>query len=662
MNTVFLASDREYMLAAMRRALPEGCTAVCVNTPEEVISYTSLDADIALVDITSRRSEHISIISQLKKLMPNCAVIAVLPSEKREGEELVTDMCYETVRVPIDIADLRISVLRVIERSRLLREITHLKANLHEKRDIELPHAQIAHSDSRFNGVLRKFAKGLGAGFNRERLIKFIHEAIDELNPVSRVSIILAEPGGEYTVASSRGLHPDVLDSLYLSPGRGLLLWLSQQGRVLRKSEAGYSGDPLLLDAVREMDVLQAVVSIPSIGKGRLLGSINLGEKVIGGQYSNEELEMLYILASNIAVALEDIDIFNELQHQKSYIEDILLRMNSGVITIDASDRITIFNHRAAETLDIQAERVIGGDLRNLPSPLGDMLHESLVTGRKRNQHQIKLAGKRDCYLEISTFQLRDALSSVRGAVLIFDDISTERALQREKENAQRLEMLNRVVALLAHELRNPLVSVNTFIELFPERKNDEDFNSGFYEAVCKDVHRLDDLLDKLITLSKQSDYDFESTDVSSLLKERIKKLETPAREAGISIKPSMGAASVRLSLDRKQMGKAIEYIIHNSINSTRSGGVVSVSIDDGADGDYVRISVNDDGDPLPANSVDDVFRPFFVSDGRGADIGLAVAHRIVHDHGGNLIINGNDRARFEVVLPVNSDRGENHE
>ncbi|MDD2484939.1 MAG: ATP-binding protein [bacterium] len=657
MNTVFLASDEEYMLAAMRRALPEGCTAVHISTPEEVISHISLDADIALVDITGRRSEHISLISQVKKHMPGCAVIAILPAKKREGEDLVADMCYETVRVPVDITDLRLSIMRAIERSKLLREVTHLKTNLHEKHYIEYPHNQVAHSDSRFNSVLRKFARGLGAGFNRERLIKFIHEAIDELNPVSRISIVLAEPGGEYIIASNRGLHPDVLESLYLSPDRGLLLWLAQQGRVLRKTEAGYSGDSLLLDAIREMELLQAVVSIPSIGNGRLLGIINLGEKVVGGQYSNEELEMLYILASNIAVALEDIDIFNELQHQKSYIEEILLRMHSGVITIDTLDHITIFNHRAAEILNIPGDRVVGKDLRNLPSPLGDMLHESLATGRKRNGYEIKLAGKHECYLKISTFQLIDALSSVRGAVLIFDDISMERALARERENAQRLETLNKVVALFAHELRNPLVSVNTFIELFPMRKDDDDFSTDFYEAVCKDVHRLDDLLGKLIALSKQSDYNFITTDLSSLLDDRIKKLEKLALESGVSIKSGMENNSVLLPLDREQMGKAIEYVIHNSINFTKSGGTVSVSMEDTGE-EYVKIVVDDDGDPLSVGSGDDVFRLFFTSNGRGADIGLAVAQRIMHDHGGRLVINGQNKMRFELILPANAERG----
>ncbi len=661
MNTVFLASEEEYMLAAMRRALPEGCTAVHISTPEEVISHASLDADIALVDITGRRSEHVSLISQVKKHMPGCAVIAILPAKKREGEDLVTDMCYETVRVPVDITELHLSITRAIERSKLLREITHLKTNLHEKRYIEYPHNQVAHSDSRFNSVLRKFARGLGAGFDRERLIKFIHEAIDELNPVSRISIILAEPGGEYIIASSRGLHPDMLESLCLSSDRGLLLWLTQQGRVLRKTEAEYSGDPLLLDVVREMELLQAVVSIPSIGNGRVLGVINLGEKVVGGQYSNEELEMLYILASNIAVALEDIDIFNELQHQKSYIEEILLRMHSGVITIDASDRITIFNHRAAEILNIPRDRVIGKDLRNLPSPMGDMLHESLVTGRKRNGYEIKLAGKHECYLKISSFQLIDVLSSVRGAVLIFDDISMERTLAHERENAQRLETLSKVVALFAHELRNPLVSVNTFIELFPERKNDDDFNTGFYKAVCQDVHRLDDLLGKLIALSKQSDYNFITMDLSSLLDDRVKKLKKHAIESGVNIKLDIEDNPVLLSLDREQMGKAIEYVIHNSINFTKSGGTICVSVEN-IDKEHVKISVDDDGDPLSVGSGDDIFRLFFTSNGRSADIGLAVAQRIIHDHGGRLVINGNNRERFELILPANAEQGEKHE
>lgn len=653
MDTVFLITEGTEHRKALSRALPEDCSVVVLDSSSELSGCISLNPSLALIDLTSSMRHRLRLMEELHRALPLCSLVTILPEQYGEEEEPDLDSVYETHCHPLRIPVLRRTVRHALERGKLLGELDYFKRLLRSdgiRREIQ-PKPTGGGVGFMLSRALKGFAKGPGAGFDIHSLAEFVLESINELSSVSRVSLVFGTPEKGYRIHGSRRLKPDMADSISLSADRGLLLWLRHQGRILRRSEANLFSDPSLHQAVREMDMLQAVVSIPIIGQGRLLGVINLGEKAVGGSYDNEELEMLYVLASNVAIALENIQIFRELRHQKSYIEDILQRMNSGVITIDDRDTITIFNQRAADILGLSREAVLGCDLRVLPSPLGDIIHQSLAGHGRFERREVQIVGPRSCKAEISTFQLQDDGDGSPGAVLIFDDISAERDLQREKEQRQHLELLNRVLATIAHELRNPLVSVNTFIDLFPLKKQDEEFSSSFYGTVCEDIRRLEDLLGKLIVLSQATDYAFRRLDLSTIIQSSIERAGKSAADAGVSLRLHIGPGKMEISADDRELGRALGYILRNAIEASPAGAAVEIGAELKDPDQLVRITIEDRGDPLPESGPDYILQLFYQGEGRGGDIGLAVAQRIIEDHGGVMSIKGEGGATGVVLL-----------
>ena len=141
-------------------------------------------------------------------------------------------------------------------------------------------------------------------------------------------------------------------------------------------------------------------------------------------------------------------------------------------------------NPRAAEILGLDAQAIVGQDLRVLPSPLGDMLYEALSSGRAQPRAEIRLA-LRGLWLEVSTYPVRG--DETAGAVLVLDDLTAQKELAAQKREAEQFDLLTRVIARIADEIKNPLVSINTFMELIGERFDDPDFRRHFSSVVAGD-------------------------------------------------------------------------------------------------------------------------------------------------------------------------------
>ena len=130
------------------------------------------------------------------------------------------------------------------------------------------------------------------------------------------------------------------------------------------------------------MAVLQATIAMPLMSHGELVAVLTLGQRVTGGGYSRRETEIIYNLASHLATAIRDIRVHHLLEYQKQFTERILAHMSNGVITIGPDERVVIINRRAEEILGMAARDALNRDLRVLPSPLGDLLFETLTRGR----------------------------------------------------------------------------------------------------------------------------------------------------------------------------------------------------------------------------------------------------------------------------------------
>src|SRR5438552_14933495 len=477
-------------------------------------------------------------------------------------------------------------------------------------------------------------------------------DAIGELLRPSRSALLLLDETRQtYRVSTHRALAAQIVSSVRLNASDGLPRWLASQGRPARLHDLS---DP---EVARELTLLGGVVAVPLLTHGDLVAILVVGHPVAGGAYGRPEMEILFDLSTHLATAVRDITLHHQLHHEKEFNERILSHMSSGVVTIGRDEKVGTLNRRAEEILSLSAPAVVGRDLRLLPSPLGDMLYETLAHGRAvpKSEIQLPLGG---LWLEVSTYPIRGDEATPLGAVLVLEDRTAQKELAARKRQAEESQLLARVIARIADEIKNPLVSINTFVELIDERYDDPDFRKLFSSVVRRDVRRLVQVFEKLAGLVSQGELNFGTVDVHSVIDEAVADVERgDVTRKTISVHVTREPASLPVKVDPTQLRKAFAYLIWYLGHHSSDPATVSLSVGRRAEGDGpddVRIVVGSRTAAVPTREGEQLFDPVRMVQESLIDIGPAVSQRIVEALGGRLELRqGRHDVAFVMRLPV---------
>jgi len=220
----------------------------------------------------------------------------------------------------------------------------------------------------------------------------------------------------------------------------------------------------------------------------------------------------------------------------------------------------------------------------------------------------------------------------------------------KKAADANRLASLGMLAAGIAHEINNPLVSINTFLKLMPSKfkelplEKEGKFDSGFWDEFYRlaegELKRVQDLVRELLNLAKPPKYDFEETNVEQLIRAEEKIFETASKEKNILFGIQVAANLPPLRCDRSRVKQLLLNLVLNAIQATSKGGKVSIEARLGPGingGRQLEIRVIDTGEGIPPERIEKIFEPFFSTKSRGTGLGLMVCDFIVRHHGGDI-------------------------
>jgi PAS domain S-box-containing protein len=599
----------------------------------------------------------------------------VVPGAESVEDESAIEAADFVLIQPFTTRQLQGLLRQADEKLRLVQELAALRASRRASVEgaREAASTGVQASSHALTQMAKEFAKALAAGFDLPRVLDQFLDGVAELVRPSRAAILLVGPDTrQYRVTAYRGLARHVVESFSLSADSGLPLWLMTEGRLIQIEEAqNRMADPAAREIARELAVLQSVLAIPLSSHGELVGILTLGQRITGGGYGRGETETLFGLATHLATAIRDIRVHHLLEYEKEFNERILARMSSGVITIDPDEKVVAINGRALEILGMTAGEVLHRDLRVLPSPLGDMLFEALARGRSVTRTEVHLA-LRNLPLEVSTYPVMGDRTEPMGAVLVFEDLTAQRQLAQERRGAEQLQLLTQVVARIADEIKNPLVSINAFMELIGERYDDATFRNQFSSVVGRDVRRLVQIFDKLAALVNDSDYKRETLDLRQVAEEGLAELGAQALANGngearlltftdestqkhVTATLSHEGTSFLVRGDYGMFKKAMSYLIWYLLRKTPgSDAKVSVSISHVPREERVRLTISSRTSEVRAEELQAIFDPIQVVQENLIDVGPSVSQRIIESQGGRLEAkHGRGEVSFTASLPA---------
>lgn len=427
----------------------------------------------------------------------------------------------------------------------------------------------------------------------------------------------------------------------------------------------------------------------PGVSNGK--GAKEISERVLGmivGAYHRpwkvrrEELVLLQVLASQASAALENMQLMAEVMEARNearkllrqVLEDqrlkelILQSIPSGLITVSLEGQITTFNHAAQIVLGYLPSEVLGQPLQKIL--VLDAVRKVIATAQE--QHETVEAADRhgqEVVLDVSIMPLRDDRNTLIGALLTFTDVTAMHLLEEEKRRLDRLASLGEMSASVAHEVRNPLASIKTSMQMLMDDLTygaDEQLSVSqamnmeaqeSVSVVLSEVERLDSIVRDLLLFARPRQLHRVSCNLCALSDHVLDIMHMQYMDAGIEVHRLYQPVPL-VRADISQMEQVLFNLYTNALQAMPEGGILTVSCSVvTGEQQWLEFVVSDTGVGIQLNQLERIFRPFFTTRAHGIGLGLPITRRLVEDHRGTLSVESQlgYGATFTLRLPLES-------
>jgi two-component system sensor histidine kinase PilS (NtrC family) len=326
--------------------------------------------------------------------------------------------------------------------------------------------------------------------------------------------------------------------------------------------------------------------------------------------------------------ALRDLQAFKDL---------IFHSVSAGLIAVDRGRLITAFNRAAEDITGWAAGAAIGREWSAVFAatvPL-DAVEQALAE-RPSTRHETSVRRPDGAAVPVRmTFSaLRSGDDQRLGVICVCEDLSTIRAMEARVRHADRLASLGRMSANIAHEIRNPLASLTGAIEALAGNLASADARDRLARIVLRESERLNQIIKDFLEYARPAPLAVRAVNVAEILDEVLVLLEHRARPGTLKLVREF-PPSLPWEVDPQQFRQALWNLCLNALEAMPDGGELRIGA--AAERDHLEIRVTDMGEGIAPNELFHVFEPFYSTKASGSGLGLALVHRIIQDHGGDI-------------------------
>ncbi|MDA1000804.1 MAG: ATP-binding protein [bacterium] len=301
-----------------------------------------------------------------------------------------------------------------------------------------------------------------------------------------------------------------------------------------------------------------------------------------------------------------------------------------------------------------------GGEGSPIPGPLVDrhLIARTFETGATGfAEHSITLPTGKRVDIEAYTYPISDALGETIQAIVYLKDVTERRELQKQLLQSDRLSIVGKMSAQVAHEVRNPLSAINLNTELLEDElekfgKRDSGEAWTLLRSIQTEIEILRQVTDDYLKFVRMPQADHQAGDIHELIEELLQFLAEEAASRNIEVRRDLEDALPDVEFDEAQLRVALQNLVLNAFDAMKGGGRLTVGAR-AAEGGVV-IDITDTGSGIPADKQASLFTPFFTTKASGTGLGLILAQQIVHEHRGSIRFASQEGegTTFHIYLP----------
>ncbi|MBW2143211.1 MAG: PAS domain S-box protein [Deltaproteobacteria bacterium] len=356
-----------------------------------------------------------------------------------------------------------------------------------------------------------------------------------------------------------------------------------------------------------------------------------------------------------------------EKEEVKNYLRNILESLTTGVVVVDLKGMVTTFNRAAEKITGLNSENVRGKRFNELfISSLFPKLNRKAGSPAEIGQSmeietEILQRGKDILHVSLSTFPVKDQRGEKIGTALTLQDITRLKKLEEKANRTDKLAAMGEMAAEIAHEIRNPLGSIELFattlkkdLEGFGDLQNLADHISSGVRNMNSSISNL------LLFIRPHQKFEFQITDINSTLDDSLLfSRELFVSNSSIEVVTRYSKEPLEVNGDPELLKQVCLNLVLNAVQAMPDGGRLTVSTNKlngrQRDSSLVEIRICDTGNGVSRQDMSKIFDPFFTTKNKGTGLGLAIVHNILEIHGGDIDIESleEEGTVCRVTLPL---------
>jgi PAS domain S-box-containing protein len=511
---------------------------------------------------------------------------------------------------------------------------------------------------ARTEGVLLDLSRSVAEAGGEEELVAAVARGVKELFPARAfcIRIVDARTGGLTSLYAEGRLKEGAHEPLVLKQSAVKKTHLNMKAlpadRVVVSREV-----PLIFQGCAHG------VSAPLVASGQLFGAINMEyPEGLEADVAHDERVLLQ-LANQVAVAVRNAKLIDELTFVRKYLEDLLEKANALILVANQDKRVVVFNRALTELTGFSKEEVLGKDVLSfIPESehlrVGSIL-AAAMQGESANTFETRLRSRAgEVRVAFATSTMLTPQGEVEGVIAIGQDLTVLRELERRIVHAEKLASIGQLAASVVHEINNPMTAVAAYSEsLLMNARLRPDANPADLDKLRKiqeSSQRILRFTKDLVSYARPAKDKPEKVLLNAILDQAVGYCEHVVTQAKVSVRREYTELPP-ISAVRANLAQVFVNLITNACHAMSPGGQVTLTTR--REGQEAVAEVRDTGTGIDPKNLRRIFDPFFTTkdEGKGTGLGLSIVQGIVESHGGRIAVDSTpgQGTTFTLRLPL---------
>jgi len=321
-----------------------------------------------------------------------------------------------------------------------------------------------------------------------------------------------------------------------------------------------------------------------------------------------------------------------------------------GVVVVSARRRIVACTAEAADQMGRDRARLTNAPLSALPAPLARLIQESTKSGRTVINREVHLGNATTLRASILPLQA----GTLSETVVVLNRLTSAPVFEQNLRRLDRLAGLGTLSASMAHEIKNGMVAIKTFVDVLAQQGQDRELT----EIVGRELARINAIVTQMLRFGGPNRGAFSTVRVHDLLDHSLRLMQHQINGKLISLQRQYRAEPDVVRGDDAQLQQAFMNLLFNAVEAMGTNGVLTIGTElakDERGAAHLWVNVQDTGVGIAPEYLDRLFEPFFTTKKHGTGLGLAISQRILQEHHGLIHVESNPGkgSKFSLSLPA---------